>query len=433
MPFQAGSRWTRVLGYLLALYIINFIDRNNIGFAVIGGMNKDLHIGPAEAGLSGGIFYLGYILLQIPSGILVERYDAKTLIMLFSVAWGVVAAATGFARNGTELLILRFLLGLIDGGVWTMILVVLARWFPGRERATANSIWLTCLPLSFIIMGPISSLLLSAFDWRALFIIEGLPAIGLGLLYFLRSASRPEDAPWLSATERAHILAAPSLQPDAVSHGGERAAILDRRVLLMSATYCFWLVGAAGLFMWVPAIIKSLANHGMVATGLLSTLPYLAALLGLLVIGRLSDRTGHRKRLVSLSLFGLGLFLLISVLVHNEILSLAFLICAGFFLFAPHAPFWAIPAELFAAGQRGAAMGMISLIGNIGAFIGPYAVGYVRQETGSFTVGAIILVGSLWVGALLATQINDRRAAPGIAGNPNLAKSHPNKTMLEES
>jgi nitrate/nitrite transporter NarK len=135
---------------------------------------------------------------------------------------------------------------------------------------------------------------------------------------------------------------------------------------------------------------------------------------------------------VSLSLFGLGLFLLISVLAHNEILSLTFLVCAGFFLFAPHAPFWAIPAELFAPEQRGAAMGMISLIGNIGAFIGPYAVGYVRQETGSFTIGAMILVGSLWIGALLATQIKDHRAT-GIGRNSNLSKPHSNQTTLEDA
>src|SRR5271168_4825542 len=191
-----ASRWARVLAPLLALYVINFIDRNNIGFAVIGGMNTDLHLGPAASGLSGGIFYLGYMILQIPSGILVEKFDANKLIMLFSIAWGIVALATGFVQNGNELLALRFLLGLIDGGVWTMILVVLARWFPGRERATANSIWLTCLPISFIIMGPISGLLIAKLDWRALFIIEGVPAILLGIVYLLISASRPEEAGW---------------------------------------------------------------------------------------------------------------------------------------------------------------------------------------------------------------------------------------------
>ena len=402
---MSANRWTRVLGYLLALYVINFIDRNNIGFAVIGGMNRDLHMGAAEAGLSGGIFYLGYIILQIPSGILVEKFDANRLIMLFSIAWGIVAAATGFVQNSAELLALRFLLGLIDGGVWTMILVVLARWFPGDERATANSVWLTCLPLSFIIMGPISGLLISALGWRALFVIEGVPAIILGILYYARSASRPEEAAWLSGAERDTLIARQAAGRIAVPHARYRDAILNPQVLLMSAVYCFWLVGAAGLFMWVPAIVKSLARHGIVATGLISTLPYIAALIGLLVIGRLSDRTGRRARLVWIALFLLGLFLLLSVVVHAPLVSLVFLICAGTFLFAPHAPFWAIPAGMFPPELRGAAMGMISLIGNIGSFAGPYVVGYVRQATHSFTSGLLILVASLWISALLAARI----------------------------
>ena len=412
MQIIPSNRWTRVLAYLLALYVINFIDRNNIGFAVIGGMNTDLHLGPAESGLSGGIFYLGYMILQIPSGILVERYDANKLIMLFSIAWGVVAAATGFVQNGSELLALRFLLGLIDGGVWTMILVVLARWFPGEERATANSIWLTCLPLSFVIMGPISGLLISAFNWRALFIIEGVPAILLGILYYARSASRPEEATWLTSAERDHVLAGREAAPHAVASGGYLDVIFDRRVLLMSATYCFWLVGAAGLFMWLPAIVKSLSSDGIMATGYLSTLPYIAAMGGLLVIGRVSDRTGQRARLVFLPLFCLGLFLLLSVIVPNRLLSFALLICGGTFLFSPHAPFWSIPAELFAPNRRGAAMGMISLVGNVGAFIGPYAVGYVRQATGSFMSGILILVGSLWVAAFLATRLKQPGPVP---------------------
>jgi MFS family permease len=157
--------------------------------------------------------------------------------------------------------------------------------------------------------------------------------------------------------------------------------------------------------MWIPAIIKELSTQAITETGLLSTLPYIAALAGLLVIGRLSDRTGNRTKPVYFSLFFLGLFLLLSVFSHNPMLSLLFLICAGTFLFSSHAPFWAIPAEIFPAQLRGAAMGMISLIGNVGAFIGPFAVGYVRQETGSFVDGVLILVASLWIAAFLATRI----------------------------
>jgi sugar phosphate permease len=399
------KRWTRVLLCLLALYVINFIDRNNLGFAVIGGMNQDLGIGNAESGLAGGLFFLGYVLLQVPSGILVEKYDANRLIMVFSVAWGLIAIATGLVHNGTELLALRFLLGVVDGAVWTIILVVLTRWFPESERGTSNGVWLLCLPLSFIVMGPLSGAILHYSDWRMLFILEGVPAVVLGVLYYFISASRPEDATWLAAAERDYIVQGRREASGTVSWAEYQKAIFSGQVLLMSAVYFFWLIGAAGLFMWIPAIIKSLSGRGITYTAYISTIPYIAAMIGLLVVGRISDRTKRRGYVVAAALFGLGAFLLLSVVVQDYVLSLVFLVCGGVFLFAPHAPFWAIPAEMFSPKLRGAAMGMVSLIGNIGAFVGPYAVGYVRDATGSFTSGMLILVASLCFAALLATQI----------------------------
>jgi len=399
------KRWTRVLLCLLALYIINFIDRNNLGFAVIGGMNEDLGIGTAQSGLAGGLFFLGYIVLQVPSGILVEKYDANRLIMLLSVAWGVVAMATGLVRNGTELLILRFVLGVIDGGVWTMILVVLARWFPEKERGTSNGVWLLCLPLSFIVMGPLSGVLLRHFDWRMLFVLQGLPAVVLGIVYYLSAASRPEDACWLSREERDYILADQQKGGRRPSARDYRNAILNPQVLLMSAVYAFWLIGATGMFMWIPAIIKALSGAGVTYTSYVSTLPYITAMIGLLVAGRISDRTKHKNRVVATALFGLGVFLLLSVLAHNYLLSLGCLVLSGSFLFAAHAPFWAIAAENFPPQLRGSAMGMISLLGNLGAFVGPYTVGYINEKTGSFSSGMLVLVGSLAIAAVLATRI----------------------------
>jgi sugar phosphate permease len=365
-------------------------------------------MGAAESGLAGGLFFLGYVMLQVPSGILVEKYDANKLIMMFSVAWGIVAIATGFVRSATELLILRFLLGLIDGGVWTMILVVLTRWFPEQERGTSNGIWLMCLPLSFIIMGPLSGAILSRSDWRMLFIVEGIPAIVLGVLYYMTSASRPEEARWLAPAERDYILAGRRGAARPISRSDYKQLMFNSTVMLMSVVYCFWLIGAAGLFMWIPAIIKSLSGRGVTYTGYISTMPYIAAMIGLFVVGRVSDRVKQRGFIVAASLLGLGTFLLLSVFVHNYVVSLVFLIFSGAFLFAPHAPFWAIAAERFPPQLRGAAMGMISLIGNIGAFIGPYVVGYVREATGSFMSGMLILVASLCIAALLATRIQHR-------------------------
>ncbi|HEX3576777.1 MAG TPA: MFS transporter, partial [Rhodopila sp.] len=251
-------------------------------------------------------------------------------------------------------------------------------------------------------------------DWRMLFIMEGIPAIILGVLYYLIAASRPEEAAWLSPIERDYILQGRKTAGGSATWADYRKAIFNPQVLLMSAAYCFWLIGAAGLFMWIPAIIKSLSGRGITYTGYISTVPYIAAMIGLFVIGRIADRVRQRGTVVAASLAGLALFLLLSVLVQNYELSLVFLVCGGTFLFAPHAPFWAIPAQLFPPKLRGAAMGMISLIGNIGAFIGPYAVGYVREATGSFTSGMLILVASLCIAAILAACIRVREKIPAV-------------------
>jgi sugar phosphate permease len=403
-----GKRWTRILLPLLFLYLVNFIDRNNISFAVIGGMNADLHIGNADAGLASGVFYIGYLILQIPSGIMAEKFNVKNLIVSLGISWGILAMANGLAQNLAELLAARFLLGLVEGCVWTAILVLLSRWFTDSERATANSVWLICLPLSFIVMGPVSGLIVQDTSWRWLFIIEGIPAVLFSLLVLAVSAGRPQEAAWLPQAEHEHILAGQA-QAGRAKVTGYRQAILHPQVLLMSAVYLFWLIGAVGVFTWIPAITKQLASSGLAVTGLLSALPYVAALIGLLVIGRLSDRSRRRSLFVAADLACLGIALLLSTVDGgNHLLSLVFLIVAGFFLFAMHAPFWSIPMDALPAALAGAAMGMISLIGNIGSFVGPYIMGAVQQATGSFDAGLYVLIGSLLLSAVLALFVKER-------------------------
>lgn len=404
-----GRRWIHVLVPLLLLYLVNFIDRNNISFAVIGGMNTQLHIGNADAGLAGGVFYIGYLILQIPSGILAERFNVKNLIVLLGVVWGVIAMATGLSQNLTQLLVLRFLLGLVEGSVWTAILVLLSRWFTNRERATANSIWLVCLPLSFIVMGPISGLIVQDAGWRWLFVIEGIPAVLFSLLVMLLTTARPQDAAWLPAAERDHIVNGQAGAGRA-KVSGYRQAILHPQVLLLSLVYMFWLIGAVGFFTWVPAIMKNVASTGLATTGFLSALPYVAALIGLLLIGRIADRTRRRRLFVGVDLACFGAALLVSDLAgSHHVVALAFLIIAGFFVFAMHAPFWSIPMETLPAALVGAALGMVSLIGNIGSFVGPYIMGAVQQATGSFNVGMYVLIGSLLIAALLTVFIKERK------------------------
>jgi sugar phosphate permease len=406
------TRWTRILVPLLFLYLINFIDRNNIGFAVIGGMNQELGIGNAEAGLAGGLFYIGYLMLQIPGGILAERFDVKRLVVILAIVWGVLAAATGLVQNLPELLVLRFLLGLAEGAVWPAILVMLARWFTDRERATANSIWLICLPASFVIMGPVSGVILEAAGWRWLFIIEGIPAIVFALVVLAVSAARPQTAPWLPAAEREYIVSGQARADERVKVTGYRQAILHPQVLLLSAVYLFWLLGAVGFFTWVPAIMEQISSAGLTGTGILSAFPYVAALIGLLIVGRFADRTQRRKLFVGVDLACFALFLLVATLFSaHSLLALTFLVISGFFLFAMHAPFWSIPMEVLPAPLVGAGIGMISVIGNIGSFVGPYLMGYVQSITGSFTAGIYVLVASLAIAAALTVFVREREPA----------------------
>jgi sugar phosphate permease len=419
-----GTRATRILLPLLLLYLVNFIDRNNISFAVIGGMNTDLHIGNADAGLAGGLFYAGYLILQIPSGILAERFDVKNLIVLLGVVWGVLAMATGLSQNLAELLVLRFLLGLVEGCVWTAILVLLSRWFTDRERATANSLWLLCLPLSFIVMGPISGLIVRSVGWRWLFVVEGAPAVLFSLLVWTLTAARPQDAAWLPAAERDRILGeGPDGTGQRARVSGYRQAIWHPQVLLLSFVYLFWLIGAVGFFTWVPSIVEKTAKTGLATTGFLSALPYVAALIGLALIGRFADRTRRRALFVGVDLACFGVALLVSTLAgSHHLLSLAFLVVAGFFLFAMHAPFWSIPMETLPAALTGAAMGMISMIGNIGSFVGPYLMGAVQQATGSFDVGMYVLIGSLLIAAVLTVFVAEH---PELAEHQDARNDEP--------
>jgi sugar phosphate permease len=398
----AGKRFTRVLLPLLLLYLVNFIDRNNISFAIIGGMNTDLHIGNADAGLASGIFFIGYCIMQIPSGILAERRDVRKFLLVLGSAWGLVAMATGFSQNLAELLAARFVLGLIEGCVWAAILVLLSRWFADRERATANSIWLLCLPLSFIIMSPLSGFIIDNLSWRWLFFIEGAPAIIFSIVVFFVSASSPAVAPWLSKRERADIDALRAEDAPRPRVTGYAGAIFNPQVLLMAGVYFFWLLGTVGYSTWLPAVIKQATGSGLGLTGLISALPYVLAFIGLAIVGRLTDRTGRAKLAVAVDLAALGAFVLASIFSSAvPVLSLALLIFGGLFFFAMHAPFWKITMEILPATLVGAGIGMISLIGNVGSFLGPYILGDIQQATGSYNAGLGAMSISLFLAAAL--------------------------------
>src|SRR2546423_14833944 len=198
------KRWIHIIPAAFLMYTIAFMDRVNIGFA-IPGIEKSLAVSATIAGLASGIFFVGYVLLQIPGGQLAMKWSAKRFVLFSLIAWGICAILTGLAQNATQLLIVRFLLGVAEGGVWPATLVLLARWFPLEERARANSYWMFCIPVSSIVMAPISGWILSWADWHTLLILEGIPPLLWAVIWWLVIADEPEKASWLAPAERSYL------------------------------------------------------------------------------------------------------------------------------------------------------------------------------------------------------------------------------------
>jgi MFS family permease len=403
-----AKRWWRVIPVAFLMYTIAAMDRNNIGFG-FAGMEKDLGIGATYAGLAGGIFFFGYLFLQIPGGLLAERWSAKKFVTMALLTWGIFAVLTGFVQNLTQLLIVRFLLGVAEGGVWPATLVLLSKWFPLRERARANSFWMMCIPVASIIMSPLSGFILSHSDWRTMFIIEGLPPFFWAIVWWFLIDEEPSKAKWISAEEREYLekTLAEERKSAAKQAGNFRDALKNRNVLLLVLVYFLIQVGFYGYTLWLPTVVKSLSGGNNLMVGILSSLPWIAALFGLVINSRHSDKTNERKGHVAVAVIGGGIFLLISALTGKAspvISILALILCMGF-LFSYAGVFWAIPPNFLAGDVMGAAMGLINAIGNLGGFFGPFIVGYLITTTHSVMFGMIFLVASLILSGILVMRV----------------------------
>ncbi|WP_200880757.1 MFS transporter [Thermoactinomyces daqus] len=201
-----NRRWLRIIPPAILVYIVAFMDRTNIGFAMAGGMDRELGMTTSLSGLAAGIFFVGYIILQVPGGIIAEKGSAKKFIAWTIIAWGTLATVTGFVQNATQLMILRFLLGVAEGGVWPAILVIISHWFPNEERGRANAFFMMNIAIASIITGPLSGWILSIWNWRMVFIIEGIISLALIFVWLPLISDRPQDAKWISEQERDYLV-----------------------------------------------------------------------------------------------------------------------------------------------------------------------------------------------------------------------------------
>jgi MFS family permease len=406
MQAVPAKRWVRIIPVALLMYTIAFIDRNNVSFA-FKGMEQTLGFGATISGLVGGIFFIGYLFLQIPGGHIASRFSAKKFVFWALLIWGVIAFSTGFVHNLPELLILRFLLGVCEGGVWPATLVLLAKWFPLNERARANSYWMMCIPIASIIMSPLSGWILSISNWRYLFFIEGAFPWVWAIIWWIFMDDTPQEAKWISEEERNYILTA--LENDRKNVIGSvetnyKKAFTDGRVWMLVLFYFLMQIGFYGFSLWLPTLVKTIANSGNVSTGLLSALPWIAALIGLYANSKHSDKTGERKKHAAFVVFIGAVCLFVSTLFGKgePIWAMVFVILAEGFMYAYNGVFWAIPPLILPTETLGGAMGLINGIGNLGGFFGPFIVGWlISLSGGSLFTGMIFLTIVLLVGSVV--------------------------------
>ncbi len=405
-----SGRWWRIIPPTILVYIFSFMDRTNIGFAMAGGMNESLSMSASISGLAAGIFFIGYVLLQVPGGHIAEHGSAKKFIGCSILVWGGLSILCGFVQNSTELLIVRFLIGVAEGGVWPATLVILSHWFPNAERGRANAYFLMNIAVASIITAPVSGWIISNFGWRWVFIGEGFISLLLIFVWWPLISDRPEDAKWISPEEKAYLIE--TLRAEQAELKTERAPISYKALFSnvnlwrLVAIYFFYQVGIYGFSMWLPSILKGLTNSGMTGVGILSMFPYIAMVGGLYVFAQLSDRSMNRRRYTAMPIILFGLSFFLSTVFKDQVwVSYGFLVLCGFFMQSASSIFWTIPPLTFPAEVAGGARGIINALGNLGGFIGPFAVGWFRTSFDSYDAGIYFLVVALVAGFLLTLSL----------------------------
>jgi MFS family permease len=402
------KRWLRIIPVALIMYTISYVDRTNVSLALdpsVSSMMKDLLMDDRMKGHAAGIFFFGYVLLQIPGGFLASRWSAKKFIAILLVFWGICAVGCGLVRNYTEFATMRFMLGVAESGVFPATLVLLAHWFPRAERARANAFWNLCQPLAVAASAPLTGWLLGMWDWRTMLIVEGaLPFIWLPI-WLLFISDHPRKAKWISAEEKKHLEETLDREAAELETGDKTPlwqAFLQPAVFVMVPIYFLQNCANYGLMTFLGEGLKGagITPRGF-QYGCLFALPYALAAVLMIITAHHSDKTHERRGHVAFVYGVSGVALIGSVLLHNKSFwaSYACLCLAVPGPFCGLAPFWAIPAETLPRRVMGAVMGLVNAVGNLGGYLGPFIVGALKKETGGVTIPFNLLGAALIIAA----------------------------------
>jgi MFS transporter, ACS family, tartrate transporter len=412
----------RLVPFLFLSYVVAYLDRVNIGFAARA-MQTDLELSNQVYGVGAGLFFLGYFLFEIPSNLILERVGARRWIARIMIGWGLVSMAMMFVTGKQSFYALRILLGLAEAGFFPGVILYLTYWVPARERARTGALFMMAAPVAMLIGAPLSAALLSLdgrlglHGWQWLFVIEGLPACALGVMALRWLTDRPEDATWLTSDERAWLSVEMTRERGArATHGHEGilASLASGKVWLLCAVYFMNTTVTYGIFLWLPNILADASGFDGLQLSLITAIPFAFALAAMVLVGRHSDRTGERKGHVAACALvaALGLVLVVWFQSSVPLIVVSFTLCQiGQRSIMP--PFWAIPPIFLGGSAAAAGIALINAVGNLGGYVGPSVMGILKDRTGGYSGGLLVLAAALVVAAALVMTI---RLPAGTSG-----------------
>lgn len=406
----------RLIPFMFVLYIVSYLDRINVGFAALQ-LNTALKFDPAVFGLGAGIFFIGYFIFEIPSNLIMQRVGARIWIARILVTWGVISSAMMFVNGPRTFYMLRFLLGLAEAGFFPGMILYLTYWFPAEARGRAVARFMTATAIAGVIGGPVSGLLLKMngtaglAGWQWLFLIEGLPAVILGFVTLAYLPDSPKTAGWLSADEKAWIesrLVAEREQVLRHGHTTLREALGSRHVWTLSFIYFAVIISFYGISLWLPQIIQAFSGLSDVMVGFVSAIPYIAAAIGMVIIGRSSDHRNERRWHIALSAITGAAGLTAAAFLKVPAAELTALAVAAVGIWGTLGPFWAMSSRILSGTAAAAGIALINSVGNLGGFAGPYVIGLVRSRTNSFAGALIALAFFPLLGAVVTLLTRSR-------------------------
>jgi D-galactonate transporter len=413
---EAYSKVTwHLIPLLFISYLVAYLDRVNVGFAKLQ-MLSDLNFSETTYGLGAGIFFVGYALFEVPSNLMLHKFGAKRWISRIMITWGVLAGIMMLVRTPTSFYVVRFLLGVAEAGFLPGIVLYLTYWYPAHRRGRMMALFFAAIPASGMVGAPLSGWIMEFMSsahglagWQWMFLLEAIPSILLGLLILLLLPSRIQDASWLSDDEK-ELLAANIKTDNHKKHDiSIREIVRDLRIWVLTGIYFVMALGTYAIGFWLPSIVKATGIASLFEIGMLSAIPFLSAIVGMLILCRSADVTGERKWHLATAILVASIAMAVSVAFSSStVASLAALSIAAIGAYSSVPLFWALPTAFLSGAGAAAAIAFINSFANLAGFASPYLIGWIKQTSGSTNLALLILSAALFSGVLMTITIPAR-------------------------